>query len=253
MQSGSWPGRGLRLLPAGLAASIWARSISGLPPPTRSQGRRESPPMTSWVLVGSACPGCTWALVLEGQPSGPDNLVSTQLGGMCCCVCRWGLAPKSSAWLRTPGAAWRVGQAQAPPDCFFWPGGGHQLASGPSMPGRTCQAGLGVSQSGWPPEDWQAWLLGCPLPLHPPTEPRWAVGADWTGAVSLEKDVDPHGVVSGRDSCQPAGGRRQNRGTTQPRQNARPRLSARGSRGSQCQAVLTSVRNDAPARQETAG
>lgn len=132
----------------------------------------ESPPMTSWVLVRSARPGCTRALVLEGQPSGPGNLVSTQLGGMGCCVCRWGLAPKSSAWLRAPGAAWRLGQAQAPPDCVFWPGGGCQPASGPSVPDQTCQAGLGVSQSGWPPEDWQAWLLGCPLPLHPPTEPR---------------------------------------------------------------------------------
>ena len=49
------------------------------------------------------------------------------------------------------------------------------------MPGRTCQAGLGVSQSGWPPEDWQAWLLGCTLPLHPPTEPRWAAGPTGRG------------------------------------------------------------------------
>ena len=87
----------------------------------------------------------------------------------------------------------------------------------------------------------------------PPTEPRRAEGADWTGAISLEKDVDSRGVAAGRDSCQPAGGRRQNRGTTQPRQNARPRLSARGRSGSWCQAVLTSVRNDALARQETAG
>ena len=50
MQSGSWPGRGLRLLPSGLAASIWARSISGLPLPHLLPGELGAKGTGGWVL-----------------------------------------------------------------------------------------------------------------------------------------------------------------------------------------------------------
>lgn len=75
--------------------------------------------MMWWVLFGACGLWCWKASQVDLMIWSPPSWA-----GQAVVAVGQGLAPKSSAWLRAPGAAWRVGQAQAPPNCVFWPGGG---------------------------------------------------------------------------------------------------------------------------------